>query len=510
MDCVIGVDVGTSGTKALVVREDGRVLASAMVEYPLSTPHPGWAEQDPELWVKASTKAIAGAVRASRAKASDVKALGFSGQMHSSVFLDDKDKVIRPALLWCDTRTTEECAEITRRAGGEMSMKRLVANPALEGFTLPKVLWLKRHEPKNYARLKTVLLPKDYVRFRLTGEKLTEVTDAAGTLVFDVPHRRWSEELLKRLGMPASFFPEARESHQPCGGLTPAASKTLGLKTGTIIVGGGADNPCGAVGCGVLTPGDVLASVGTSGVVFAPISRPAVDPRLRAHTFCHAVPKTWYLMGVMLSAGYALRWYRDNLGDQEKQLARKTGKDAYDILAREAATAPIGAEGLSFMPYLMGERTPHRDATVRGAFVGLSARHTRAHLARAVFEGVTYGLNDSMEILRSLKVPVKRIVATGGGAKSPFWLQMMADVFGTDVETVKGSEGPAFGAAVLALAGCGAYRDTVSAARALVKKSGRRTPSSKAHKAYRAWYGQFRALYPALRSQFASSARLLG
>jgi xylulokinase len=502
MACVIGCDIGTSGTKAIVVREDGRVLGSALVEYPLSTPHPGWAEQDPELWVKATFESIQRALRSSRVKMAEVRALGFSGQMHSSVFLDERDNVLRPALLWCDTRTTEECAEITRKAGGEKALGRMVANPALEGFTLPKVLWLRKHEKERFKRVRTVLLPKDYVRFRLTGEKLTEVTDAAGTLAFDVLRRRWSGELLKKVGVPEAWFPEVRESFEPCGVLTVQAAKTLGLLPGIPVVGGGADNPCGAVGCGVLRPGDVLASVGTSGVMFAPLGAPQADPALRLHTFCHAVPGTLYAMGVMLSAGYALRWYRDTLGETERRAALSSKKDAYDLLAQEAARVAPGCEGLTFLPYLMGERTPHRDAKARAAFVGASARHDRAHFARAVFEGVTFGLADSLRILRERKAPIRRVVATGGGAKSPFWLQMMADVFGTPVETVAGGEGPAFGAAILAMTGCGLYRDVPTAAKSLVKGSGRKTPDAKRHKAYQEAGERFRALYPALKDWF--------
>lgn len=499
MACVIGCDIGTSGTKAIVVREDGALLGSALVEYPLATPRPGWAEQDPELWVRATTTAVRRALALSKVPADEVRALGFSGQMHSSVFLDERDRVIRPALLWCDTRTTEECAEITRKAGGEKALGGLVANPALEGFTLPKVLWLRKHEKERFKRLRTVLLPKDYVRFRLTGEKLTEVTDAAGTLAFDVTHRRWSTELLRKVGVPADFFPAFRESFEPCGGLTPQAAEELGLRSGIPVVGGGADNPCGAVGCGVFKPGDVLVSVGTSGVVFAPLTRPQADPALRLHTFCHAVPGSWYAMGVMLSAGYALRWYRDSLGETEKRAARREGKDAYDYLAREASRVGAGCEGMTFLPYLMGERTPHRDAKARAAFVGATARHGRAHFARAVFEGVTFGLLDSLRILRERKAPIRRIVATGGGAKSPFWLQMMADVFGAPVETVRGGEGPAFGAALLAMAGSGIYRDVPQAARALVKKAGRKEPRAALRSPYEEAAERFRALYPALR-----------
>jgi len=503
MAYVIGCDVGTSGTKAIVVSESGEVLSKVMVEYPLSTPHPGWAEQHPDTWVKAAFSAIAGAVKKAGVSPSDVKALGFSGQMHSSVFLDKSGKVLRPALLWCDTRTHQECEDITRKAGIS-NLRKWVSNPALEGFTLPKILWVKRHEPRTYAKIAQVMMPKDYVRYRLTGEYSTEVSDAAGTLYFDVKNRRWSKELLSRLGIPPSWFPRVVESQEICGRLTASAAKALGLKSGTPVVGGGADNTCGAVGNGIIQKGDVMASLGTSGVFFAHSDRVKVDPGLRAHSFCHSVPGKWYLMGVMLSAGFSLRWYRDGLGLTEKETARRAGKDPYNVLSDLAKKAPEGSEGLLFLPYLMGERTPHKDPNARGAFIGVSARHGRAHFARSVFEGITFGMRDSLEIFRELKVPIRRVVATGGGAVNPFWRQLQADIYGEEVVTVSSQEGPAFGAAILAMVGAGLHASVPSACSKLIRVATRTSPRKRSVEAYDRWYGEFRKLYPVLKGSFGS------
>ena len=502
MNCVIGCDVGTSGTKAIVVSEAGKILSNVMVEYPLSTPHPGWAEQHPDTWVKAAFGAIAGAVRKSGIKAQDVKALGFSGQMHSSVFVDKNGKVLRPALLWCDTRTHQECLEITHKVG-EAHLRQWVSNPALEGFTLPKILWVKKHEPKIYKQIAQVLMPKDYVRYKLTGVLGTEVSDAAGTLYFDVKNRRWSKEILAKLGIPLNWFPQVAESQQICGHLTIAAAKTLGLKRGTPVVGGGADNTCGAVGNGIIKTGDVMASIGTSGVFFAHTDQVKVDPKMRVHTFCHSVPKKWYLMGVMLSAGYSLQWYRDSLGLSEKEIGKRTGRDAYNVLGDLAKKVPEGSEGLLFLPYLMGERTPHKDPHARADFIGASARHGRAHFARSVFEGITFGMRDSLEIFRELKVPIRQVVATGGGAVNPFWRQLQADIYGEEVVTVNSQEGPAFGAALLAMVGSGLY-PSVPAACNLIKIVTRTSPRKKSVQIYNDWYQEFKRLYPALKPSFQS------
>jgi xylulokinase len=504
MGVVIGCDIGTSGTKAIVVSASGRVLSKATVEYPLSTPKPGWAEQSPETWWKAACGAVKRSIALARLAPRDVKAVGLSGQMHSSVLLDRKGSVLRPALLWCDTRTHAECADITRKVGLP-GLRRWVSNPALEGFTLPKILWVRRNEPKVYSRIARVLLPKDYIRYRMTGEYAMEVSDAAGTLCFDVRNRRWSKELLGRLGVPVSWFPRVFESQDVCGRTGAPAAKAMGLAPGTPVVGGGADNTCGAVGNGIIRAGEVMASLGTSGVFFAHSDAVKVDPLMRVHTFCHSVPRKWYLMGVMLSAGLSLRWYRDTLGLSE----RAPGRDPYDVLAQAAKRAPEGSEGLLFLPYLMGERTPHKDAHARGAFVGVSARHGRSHFARAVFEGITFGMRDSLEIFRELRVPVRRVVATGGGAKSAFWRQLQADVYGTEVVTVNAGEGPAYGAAVLAMVGARIFPSVPAACSRLIRVVSSVEPRRKVAARYDDWHAEFKALYPVLKERFASIQRRL-
>ena len=432
------------------------------------------------------------AVRA--AEGMRVAAVGLSGQMHSSVFLDARGSVIRPALLWCDGRTTVECQEITARVG-EDRLREWVANAALEGFTLPKVLWLRAHEPECFARLDKVVLAKDYIRHRLTGALASEPSDASGTLMYDTARRRWSTEMMGAVGLPVSLLPELGESSEVLGRLTAAAARLTGLSPGTPVVGGGADNACGAAGVGVVSPGDAVASWGTSGTVLAPTGEPRVDPSLRAHTFCHVVPRTWYVMGVMLAAGGAFAWYRDVMA---KEL--KGRKDATLVLDKEAESVPIGAGGVTFLPYLQGERTPHRDAGARGAFVGLSLAHGREHLTRAVVEGICFGLRDSLSILRGLGLPMGHLLLTGGGAKSPFIRRIQSEVYGLPVVRVNREEGPAFGAALLAAVGVGAFADLAAAARATLKRLPPERPRPAAHRAYEEPYRRFQALYPALNA----------
>jgi xylulokinase len=491
MSFFLGVDVGTSNVKALVVDGRGRAVARASEPLALRTPQPGWAEQDPNAWWKAAARAIQRAVGKGRA-ARRIEAVGLSGQMHSSVFLDARNKVIRPALLWCDGRTTAECREITRRVG-ETSLRDWVSNPALEGFTLPKILWLRNHEPEAFRRLAKVLLPKDYLRWHLTGALGTELSDASGTLLLDVANRRWSREMLQAMELPSDLLPDVGHSTEVLGTISPAAARATGLAAGTPVVGGGADNACGAVGVGAVAPGAVVASWGTSGTVLCPTGAPKVDPGMRAHTFCHAAPDTWYVMGVMLTAGGAFAWYRQQLAPE---LARK--KDADVLLNKEAARAPIGAQGLTFLPYLQGERTPHRDAEARGAFVGLSLAHARAHLTRAVLEGICFGLRDSLEIIASLGTDVAEVMITGGGANAPFVRQLQADVYGKPVVPVDQPEGPALGAALLAAVGVGGFRDLAAAAQT-VKRRAPVAPRAEAHAAYEEPYRRFGRLYPALR-----------
>jgi xylulokinase len=489
----LGLDIGTSGVKAILVGEDGAVCASALTPLTLATPQPGWAEQHPDAWWEASIASIR-SVLAQRLDAR-VAAVGISGQMHSSVFLDREGRVIRPALLWCDGRTTAECAEITERAGGESALRDCVRNPALEGFTLPKVLWLRNHEPEAYARLATVLLPKDFIRFRLTGVRSTEPSDASGTLMFDPASLQWSEPLLHAVGVSRALLPEVLPSHAIHGAVNEASAALTALPFGTPVVGGGADNACGAAGVGALAVGDAVASWGTSGTVLAPTSQPLVDPGLRAHTFCHVAPHTWYLMGVVLSAGGAFNWYRE-------QCARElTDDDALQVLDAEAETVRPGADGVVFLPYLQGERTPHRDASMRGALLGLSLAHTRAHMTRAVLEGVCFALNDSLSILRELGLSPSQLLLTGGGARSPLIRRLQAEIFGVPVMTVDREEGPAYGAALLAAVGVGAFPDLETAAARTLTRSPQLIPATAAVVAYRASYARFQAAYHAAKPE---------
>ena len=489
-DVFLGVDVGTSGVKAILVDPAGEVVAAATTPLSLSTPHPGWAEQDPETGWAASVASIRRVIEA-RPDAR-VAAVGIAGQMHSSVFLDAAGRVLRPALLWCDGRTTAECAEITGRVGGEDRLRDLAANPALEGFTLPKVLWLRNHEPAAFGRLSKVLLAKDYVRFRLTGALATDPSDASATLMYDTAGLRWSAEIMAAMELPESLLPDVGGSAEVLGRVTADAARATGLPESTPVVGGGADNACGAAGVGVVAPGEAVASWGTSGTVLAPMAEPRVDPGMRAHTFCHVVPNAWYLMGVVLSAGGAFAWHREQLA---RELAN--APDAAQRLNDEAAAVAAGSDGLTFLPYLQGERTPHRGAAARGAFVGLTLAHTRAHMTRAVLEGVCFALRDSVSILQEMGVAPTELLLTGGGARSPFLRRLQAGVYGLPVKTVNREEGPAYGAALLAAVGAGAFPDVAAAARATLT----RTPPEHAtdHAAYDAPYHRFRALYPALR-----------
>ncbi len=486
----LGLDVGTSGVKAVLVSPSGDVRASATTPLSLSTPRPGWAEQDPVDGWDASVTSIR-AVR-SQAPGAVVAGVGISGQMHSSVFLDRRGAVVRPALLWCDGRTTDECREIERRVGGEARLRDLVSNPALEGFTLPKVLWLRNNEPEAFKRVATVMLAKDYIRYRLTGGLATEPSDASATLMYDTARLRWSKEILDAMELSGSLLPEVGGSSDVLGRVNDDGAAACGLSKGTPVVGGGADNACGAAGVGVVAPGEAVASWGTSGTVLAPMGEPRVDPALRAHTFCHVVPNMWYLMGVVLSAGGAFAWYRD-------QMARDLAgdPDADRKLDDEAASVPRGAEGMTFLPYLQGERTPHRNALARGAFLGLSLAHTRAHLTRAVIEGVCFALRDSLEILRSLGFSLNEVLFTGGGARSPLVRRMLAEVFGIPVATVNREEGPAYGAALLAAVGVGAFPDLSAAAAATLLRKPAEAPSADAHREYDEPYARFRGSYRA-------------
>ena len=502
MAVCIGIDVGTSGTKALAVSPDGHILAAANFGYPCAHPRPLWSEQDPEDWWKATIKAVRTVVRNARLKPADVAAIGLSGQMHGSVFLDKAGKVIRPAILWNDQRTAAECEEIESRAGGRRELIQMVANPALTGFTAPKILWLRNHEPKNFGRTTKVLLPKDEIRRRLTGEFATEVSDASGTLLLDVVNRQWSRPLLEKLGLDADLMPRCYESEEVTGTLTAESAKLLGLTTNCKVVGGAGDCAAGAVGNGIVKAGLLATSIGTSGVVFVHSDQPQFDPQGRLHTFCHAVRGKWHMMGVILSAGGSLQWFHDALCTAPAAGGKRRSVATFDQLSSEASATPTGAEGLQFLPYLAGERTPHLDPTARGALIGITLAHTRGHVVRSILEGVTFALRDSLAIIEDLGVPVKQIRASGGGSKNPFWRQMQADVFGKPVTAMTADEGAAYGVALLATVGAGHYKNITEACAAAVKTAESSKPDAKTRKAYDRAFAQFQRLYVALQPEF--------
>ena len=493
----LGIDVGTTAVKALVVDETGAVVGEAESPLEVSVPQPGWAEQEPSDWWQGTVDAVRAAC--AHAGIRDVDSIGLSGQMHSSVLLDREDRVLRPAILWNDVRTTAQCRFIADRLG-KTGLRRLVGNPALEGFTAPKLLWVRDEEPGLFDQTRTVLLPKDYVRLLMTGEKATEPSDAAGTLLFDVRRGCWSAEMLAALQLDPAMLPPVRGSSGVTGRLTQAAAAELGLRRGTPVVGGGADNAAAAVGSGVVGQGALQTSIGTSGAVVAPIERPRVDPGMRIHSFNHAVPDTWYLMGVVLSAGAALVWFRRALSEP------KGHQPTYDELIAEASGTPPGADGLTFLPYLTGERTPHADSNARGVFAGMHAGHHRGHLVRAVLEGVTFALRDSLELMRRLGVDAEDAVAVGGGARSAVWRQMQADVLGVPVVTVAPSGGAPYGAAVLAAAGSGRFTSVEEACREWIRQLDRLEPSPAAAAAYGQAYERYRSLYPRLKRHFAEQA----
>lgn len=504
MAYLLGIDIGTSGTRALLIDPRGRIAASATAGYPCLAPQPAWSEQHPDHWIAATRKTVRACLR--KAPKGEVVAIGLSGQMHGSVFVDARGRVLRPAILWNDQRTVEECDAITRRAGGRRKLIRMVSNPALAGFTAPKILWVRTHEPRVYDRTAKILLPKDYVRFRLTGEFATEVSDASGTLLLDVRRRRWHKGLMSKLEIDPDLMPVCTESPDVSGTLSAEGAKLLGLKKGTAVVGGAGDNAAGAVGNGIVRRGVVSASLGTSGVVFAHSDEPEIDPEGRVHTFCTAVPGKWHLMGVVLAAGGSLQWYRDTLCEHLVAEARRQKVDPYDLIAEGAARAPVGSHGLYFLPYLTGERTPHGDPFARGCWIGLSNMHTRDEIARATMEGITYAMRDSLEIIKALGVPVRQIRVTGGGARSAFWRQMQADVYGQTVTTLGASEGPAYGAALLAGVGAGVWKTVPEASGAVVETRGKTPANRRARSAYTVRYRRYGRLYGSLKDDFAAIA----
>ncbi len=508
MAVFLGIDIGTSGTKTIAIDPTGKLLGQSAATYPCHHPKPLWSEQDPDDWWRAVVKTVQGAVTAAGCKPGDVKSIGLSGQMHGAIFLDKHDKVIRPAILWNDQRTAAECEEIHERAGGWAKLIKMVANPALTGFTAPKILWLRNNEPKNFDKLRRVLLPKDEIRRRLTGEYATDVSDASGMLLLDVVNRKWSKKLLDKLELDAELLAPVYESCEVTGRLTADIAKQLGLTTDCIVVGGAGDCAAGAVGNGVVEPGIVSTSLGTSGVVFAHSDQPQVDPLGRLHTFCHAVPGKWHMMGVTLSAAGSFDWFANTLCDADKKLAEQQGENIFARLSGEAEQVPAGSEGCFFLPYLSGERAPHADPLARGCFVGLTASHTRGHMVRSILEGVTYSLRECLDIMSELGVPIKAIRSTGGGAKSPFWRQLQSDVFGKKLYAMASDEGPAMGVALLAAVGAGEFMSVPEACKAIARTASEHKPDKKLGKQYDAAMGVYRELYPSLKKQFGEIAKL--
>lgn len=509
MSVTLGIDIGTSGTKTLAVRVSGEIVASASAEYPCSYPKPGWSEQDPNLWWDATIATVREVLVKGNLKPEEISGIGLSGQMHGSVFLDEHGEVVRPALLWNDQRTGAECAEIEAKAGGREALVRMVANRALTGFTAPKLLWVRTHEPKHWERVRTVLLPKDYIRYKLSGTFATEVSDASGTLLLDVANRKWSDELLGKLDLDRSLLPDCFESFEVSAQVSAKGAEATGLKPGTPIVGGGGDQPAGAVGNGIVRSGAVSATMGTSGVVFCHTDEPGFDPEGRLQRGCHAVPGAWHVMGVVLAAGGALQWFRNELGKAEVLAAKEQGVDPYFLLTDEAATVGPGAEGLFFLPYLTGERTPHFDPHARGAWIGLTVRHGRAHMIRSVMEGATYAMRDSLELIREMGAAITQIRLSGGGARNALWKQIQADIYGQDVCTINASEGPAFGVALLAMVGTGAYGSVAEACDATIKVVETTSVDPATKTLYDAAYPIYRGLYGDLKERFAAMDALV-
>lgn len=502
MSYYLGIDIGTTGTRAVLMNQGGEVVGGQSADHePISTPQPQWAEQNPENWWAATQLAVGKLLQSTQVKAEEIRGIGLSGQMHGLVLLDKNHQVLRPSIIWCDQRCQAEADWITRDIGYDRLIE-ITCNPALTGFTAPKLVWVRAHEPKIYVEIRKVLLPKDYIRFRLTGQFASEVSDASGTTLFDVVQRRWSSEVMTGLDFNADWFPEVHESVAVSGQLSPSVAKEIGLKAGTPVVGGGGDQASGGVGNGIVSPGIVSSTIGSSGVVFAFMEKPARDQRGRVHTFCHAVPRKWHVMGVTQGAGLSLRWFRDHFGGQETNLGALLKRDAYELLTQQAALAKPGCEGLIFLPYLMGERTPHLDANAKGVLFGLTGRHARADVIRAILEGVAYSLKDSFEIFEEMGVPVTQVRASGGGGRSALWRQIQADIFDTEICTVATDEGAAFGAALMAAVGTGEFESVEQACSQAISLTNFTQPIGENRDRYREYYEIYRSLYQALKLSF--------
>lgn len=498
MKLFLGIDISTTGAKALVMNQEGEVVSSATTPLSLSTPRPLWSEQEPADWWQAVVASIRQSLLDAKVSGGSIAAIGLTGQMHGLVLLDERKQTLRPAILWNDQRCADECDQI-RAVIGRERLIRITGNEALTGFTAPKIVWVKNHEPEIFARARHVLLPKDFIRFKLTGVLAMDKADGSGTMLFDLKKRNWSAEVLDALGIPSEWLPPTFEGQEITGEVSAEAAEATGLLTGTPVMAGGGDQAAQAVGVGAIRPGIVALTLGTSGVVFAPTESCLIEPEGRLHAFCHAVPDRWHLMGVMLSAAGSLQWYRDALAPEV----------SFDELMSEAAVAPPGSEGLIFLPYLSGERTPYPDPLARGAWVGLTLRHKRGHVTRSVLEGVAFGLKDGFELIQGAGLGViEQVRVSGGGAKSALWRQILADVLGVELVTVNTTEGAAYGAAILAGVGCGVWPDAETACSSLIRIVERVSPIRERTAFYGLAHDQYKELYPALRPFFNSLASM--
>lgn len=507
MNYLIGIDIGTSATKTVLFAEDGAVICSASREYPLSHPQNGWAEQNPADWSNASLDTLKEVVEKAGVNPADIKGIGLAGQMHGLVMLDEAGDIIRPSIIWCDQRTAKECEEITARVGAKRLIE-ITANPALTGFTASKILWVRNHEPENYAKCRHILLPKDYVRYVMTGEFATEVSDASGMQLLDIPNRDWSDEVLEKLEIDRSLLAKVYESPDITGTVTAEIAAYTGLLEGTPVVGGAGDNAAAAVGTGVVVDGRAFTTIGTSGVVFAHSDNISIDPKGRVHTFCCAVPGCWHVMGVTQAAGLSLKWFRDEFCEDYMADAKEQGVDPYYLMDKAVDQVPLGANRLLYLPYLMGERTPHLDADCRGVFFGLSGMHTKEDMLRAVMEGVSYSLKDCQGILKEMGVTVDSMMACGGGGTSAVWRQMLADLYDCTVQTVASKEGPALGVAILAGVGTGVYESVPAACEKLIATNKTATPIAENTEKYQGYYALYQKLYESLKDDYKTLATL--
>lgn len=501
MKYLLGIDIGTSGTKTVLFDRGGNPISSSTAEYPLYQPEIGWAEQDPQDWWKAVCITINQVIKDSNINPESISGIGLSGQMHGLVMLDGDGNVLRKSIIWCDQRTAKECVEITEKVG-EKRLIDITANPALTGFTASKILWVRNNEPEIYEKCRKILLPKDYIRYMLTGEFATEVSDASGMQLLDIKNRCWSKEVLNALDIPIEYLGDVHESIVVSGKVHKKAAEVTGLKENTPVVGGAGDQAAGAIGNGIIKSGQISSTIGTSGVVFAHLDEPIIDEKGRVHTFCHAVPGAWHMMGVTQGAGLSLKWFRDNFCTNEIEVAKGMGIDPYVLMTKEAEKVPAGSRGVIYLPYLMGERTPHLNPKAKGVFFGLSAAHTKNEMLRAVIEGVSYSLLDCMEIIKDTGMNPTNVMVSGGGGKSELWRQILADMFNCKVSTNKSSEGPALGVALLAGVGTGVYKDIDEACSIAISENSVQFPKEENSLVYKRYYEIYKKIYDDLKGTF--------